>query len=84
MYNYVHATHLLIKKLVVDIAQELREEMQLLWRSSGVPFLFLGKNCKTSLITTKLNWFDIKPNIKIAKYISMRLPFTFLYKLISP
>ena len=42
------------------------------------------KYCKTSLITTKLNFFDLNPNIKITLYPIMCLALTFLYILSSP
>ena len=47
-------------------------------------FAIVKKHCKTSLISTKLNCFDLNPNIKISSYPIMRLALTFLYRLSSP
>ena len=45
---------------------------------------FGEKHCNTLVITTKLNWLDIKRKLKFDLYLIMHLPLTFLYRFNSP
>ena len=82
--NYASSTHLLIQINFAKVAYNWEsicnscgEALSYLSCCSGGDLQNLTHNCR-------IDWCDLKPNIKIALYLRISLPIIFLYKLHSP